>query len=176
VLELSRTINPECEHVLGDMRTLRLGRTFDAVFVHDAIMYMTTEADLRSAIETAAVHVSPGGVVLLVPDTVHETYAPGVDHGGHDDDGGDGRALRFLEWTYDPDPDDTTYEVDFAVILHEPDASPRVVHDHHTYGLFSRGVWLRLLSQAGLDVVGVDAEHPYPGEFEVFAARRRRIP
>ena len=170
MLELSLTINPECEHVPGDMRTLRLGRTFDAVFVHDAVMYMTTEEDLRSVVKTAAVHVAPGGVVLLVPDTIRETFAPGVDQGGHDGD--DGRALRYLEWTYDPDPDDTTFEVDFAVVLHEPDATTRVVHDHHTFGLFTRDVWLRLLSEAGLGVVEVDVEHPHPGEFELFAARR----
>ena len=170
MLELSSTINPECEHVRGDMRTLRLGRTFDVIFVHDAVMYMTTEADLRAVIETAAVHAAPSGVVLLVPDTIRETFAPGVDQGGHDGD--DGRALRYLEWTYDPDPDDTTFEVDFAVVLREPDATTRVVHDHHTFGLFTRDVWLRLLSEAGLDVVEVDVEHPYPGEFEVFAARR----
>jgi trans-aconitate methyltransferase len=40
--EISRRLNPECEHRSGDMRTVRLDRTFDAVFVHDAIMYMTT--------------------------------------------------------------------------------------------------------------------------------------
>src|SRR5215510_3991192 len=32
MLALSRTLNPECEHLQGDMKTLRLGRTFDAVF------------------------------------------------------------------------------------------------------------------------------------------------
>ena len=42
MLSLSRTLNPGCEHILGDMRTLRLGRTFDAVFVHDAVMYLAT--------------------------------------------------------------------------------------------------------------------------------------
>jgi trans-aconitate methyltransferase len=36
MLALSRGLNPECEHLQGDMRTLRLGRTFDAVLVHDA--------------------------------------------------------------------------------------------------------------------------------------------
>ena len=41
MLELSRTLNPDCEHLEGDMRTLRLGRTFDAVLIHDAVMYMT---------------------------------------------------------------------------------------------------------------------------------------
>src|SRR5688572_15793085 len=43
MLRRSKRLNPECEHVLGDMRTTRLGRTFDAVFVHDAICYMSTE-------------------------------------------------------------------------------------------------------------------------------------
>jgi len=30
MLELSRTLNPECRHELGDMRSVRLGETFDA--------------------------------------------------------------------------------------------------------------------------------------------------
>ena len=34
---VSRGLNPECEHVEGDMRTVRLGRHFDGVFVHDAV-------------------------------------------------------------------------------------------------------------------------------------------
>lgn len=41
------------------MRTVRLGRTFDAVFVHDAVDYMTSEDDLRHVIETAFVHCRP---------------------------------------------------------------------------------------------------------------------
>ena len=49
MLSLSRTLNPGCEHVLGDMRTLRLGRTFDAVFVHDAVMYSRRRTTSRPA-------------------------------------------------------------------------------------------------------------------------------
>ncbi|MDQ3348688.1 MAG: class I SAM-dependent methyltransferase, partial [Acidobacteriota bacterium] len=52
MLGISRATNPECEHVKGDMRSLRLGRTFDAVFVHDAVMYITTEEDLHAVAET----------------------------------------------------------------------------------------------------------------------------
>jgi hypothetical protein len=40
------------------MRTLRLGRAFDVVLVHDAIMYMTTEEELLAAAETAFAHTS----------------------------------------------------------------------------------------------------------------------
>lgn len=53
MLGISRKLNPECEHILGDMRKLRLNKTFDAVFIHDAIMYMTSEQDLKQALSTA---------------------------------------------------------------------------------------------------------------------------
>ncbi|NJM35656.1 MAG: methyltransferase domain-containing protein [Rhodomicrobium sp.] len=43
MLALSRALNPDCEHIEGDMRTLRLDRTFDVVLIHDAIDYMVTE-------------------------------------------------------------------------------------------------------------------------------------
>ncbi len=171
MLKLSRTINPECEHIPGDMRTLRLGRTFDAVFVHDAVDYLPTEADLRAAIETAAAHLRPGGVALIVPDAVKETFEPGTRHGGHD--GEDGRALRYLEWTTDhPEPNDTTYDMDFVILLREPGRELRVEHDHRTCGLFPRQTWLRLLSESGLESIGIDVDDPHPGEHVVFVARR----
>ena len=47
MLEVSKKLNPECIHIEGDMRNIRLGHIFDGVFIHDAIMYMTTEADLK---------------------------------------------------------------------------------------------------------------------------------
>ena len=47
MLKISQQLNPECEHIQGDMREIRLDRLFDAVFIHDAIMYMSSEADLQ---------------------------------------------------------------------------------------------------------------------------------
>ena len=38
MLDNSRRINPGAEHIVSDMRTLRLGRRFDLVLVHDAII------------------------------------------------------------------------------------------------------------------------------------------
>jgi SAM-dependent methyltransferase len=146
MLDLSRTLNPECEHVEGDMRTIRLGREFDAVFVHDAIDYMTIRTDLRAAMETAYVHIRPGGVALFVPDFVRERFEPRTSHGGND---GPSRALRYLEWDWDPDPEDETYLVDFAVLLREEDGSIRVEHDRHECGVFARDTWLGLLADVG---------------------------
>jgi SAM-dependent methyltransferase len=146
MLEVSHRLNPECEHVEGDMRTVRVGRTFDAVFVHDAVMYLTDADDLRRAVETAFVHVAPGGVALFMPDCVRETFEARADHGGHD---GDTRALRYLEWIYDPDPSDSTYTVDYAFLLREADGSVHLEHDRHVEGLFARDEWLQLLGEAG---------------------------
>jgi hypothetical protein len=41
MLEISKSLNPDCEHIVSDMRALRLNRQFDVVFVHDAVEYMT---------------------------------------------------------------------------------------------------------------------------------------
>jgi SAM-dependent methyltransferase len=147
MLTVSRRRNPECAHHQGDMRTIRLGRAFDAVFVHDAVAYMTTEADLRQVIETAFTHCRPGGIALFVPDHTAETFEPVTDHGGGD--GPDGRGARYLEWTTDPDPGDTWIRSDYAFLLRDADGTVHVIHDTHRTGLFSRTVWLGLLAGAG---------------------------
>lgn len=147
MLAISKTINPELPHLQGDMRMLRLGRKFDAVFVHDAIMYMTNETELLEAFTTAAAHVKPGGIALFVPDEVRETFEPFTDCGGHD--GKDGEGIRYLEWGYDPDPGDTTYVMDFAYLLRDEAGRVNVTHDRHVIGLFPRQTWLDLLARAG---------------------------
>ena len=146
MLNVSRKINPECEHVRGDIRNLRLGRTFDAVFAHDAIAHMTTEPDLAAVMETAYAHLRPGGVALFVPDFVKETFAGGTDEGGSD---ADGRSVRFLQWVADPNPRDTEYVVDFAIMLRGRNGRVRLAHDRHTLGLFPRARWLSMLRRAG---------------------------
>ena len=165
MLKVSRKLNPECEHIRGDIRTIRLGRTFDAVYVHDAICHMTTEADLLAAIKTAYVHCRPGGAALFVPDFVRETFIAGSDQGGSDSDRG---SIRFLQWIVDPDPSDTTYVVDFAILLRGRKGRARIVHDHHVQGLFARARWLALLRRAGFTARVVRKGVPR----EVFLGRR----
>jgi len=174
MLALSQTINPDLEHIQGDMRTLRLGRTFDAVFVHDAVCYMTTEEDRQAAMETAAVHCRDSGGVVIAPDYVRETFRESNDTGGHD--GADGRALRYMEWCRDPGDGSTAYVTDFAYMLREADGSVRVVHDRHVDGLFPRATWLRLMEGWGLETRVTPLVHSEvePGVHEVFVGRKRR--
>lgn len=166
MLAQSRAINPEAEHVAGDMRTLRLNREFDYVLVHDAVCYMTTLDDLRAAVETASLHCRRGGTVVFLPDYVTETFTPGTDNGG--EDGADGRGFRYLEWRWDPDPGDATYLVDYAFLLRESNGDVRVVHDRHVEGVFPRAAWLQLFAAAGL-AASSDLD---PWGRIVFAARK----
>ena len=168
MLAVSKALNPECEHVQGDMRSVRLGRTFDAVFVHDAIEYMTTEDDLRQAVQTVYAHCRPGGVAVLVPDDIAENFEPETEHGGHD--APDGRGVRYLAWTTDPDPDDSTSVTEYAFLLRDSDGSVQVAQDTHVLGLFTRDTWLRLLAEAGFQprsVAEVTSEDRLPREFFV---------
>jgi SAM-dependent methyltransferase len=168
---VSQRLNPDCEHLPGDMRTLRLGRVFDAVFIHDALCYMTTEADLRAAIETAFLHCAPGGAALFAPDFVRENFRPGTDDGG--EDGPDGRGLRYLEWMVDPDPSDTTYVVDYAFMLREGDRVD-VVHDRHIEGLFPHALWMRLIEEVGFIPSSIRFEHSEVKDLGLFVFDGRR--
>jgi SAM-dependent methyltransferase len=163
MLRVSRLLNPECEHVHADMREARLGRVFDAVFVHDAVSYMTTERDLARTFETAWVHCRPGGVALFCPDYLKETFQPRTGHGGHDRML---RSLRYLEWVWDPDPSDTTIVTDFAYILRDKDGV-RVEYERHVLGLFPRTAWLALLSNQGFQATAERLPSSEPGVYEV---------
>ncbi|MFK7914496.1 MAG: methyltransferase domain-containing protein [Pseudomonadales bacterium] len=176
MLGLSRSLNPQCQHVQGDMRTARLERTFDALLIHDAIVYMCSEEDLLAALATAYEHLRPGGAAIFAPDCVRESFVEGIELNEADD--GD-RAMRCMYWTWDSDPDGCTYSVEYALLLRES-GTVQALHDHHQEGLFSISQWQRLLQQTGFTVTlqprpMEEAEDPdsYQGYFDqVFLCQR----
>jgi SAM-dependent methyltransferase len=120
--------NPSASCIPGDMRTLRLNRSFDAVLIHDALMYLTTPADLLAAIQTAAAHCRPGGLVLLVPDLTQEDFQEGntVLAGGQTED----LAVRLMEWHWDPDPADNSTLAELSFLIQE---NGQVTAHHETH-------------------------------------------
>ena len=167
MLAVSQKLNPECEHVRGDMRSLRLGRQFDTVFVHDAIAYMTTEDDLRSAIQSAFEHCAPGGVAIFAPDETRETFKQATEHGGHDVDT---RSLRYLSWAWDPDPKDTTTNFLMVYVLRSGNDQIQTIEDMHICGLFAKADWMRIIAQVGFQPSFLPFEHSEiePGHMTVF--------
>jgi hypothetical protein len=126
---------------------------------------MTTVQDLSQAIETAFIHCKGGGIAMFVPDHMRETFQPSTDRGGSD---GADRALRYLEWTYDPDENDTMYTTEYVFLLREGNSPAHVEHEQHICGLFPRADWLKLLHEAGFQPEIVRDEY----QRDVFVAHR----
>ncbi|NOY26854.1 MAG: class I SAM-dependent methyltransferase [Oligoflexia bacterium] len=154
MLAASQRLNPTRRHVLADMRSCSLGRSFDAVLLHDAVMYLTQPQDLVATCRVAAAHLRTGGALLVLPDLVAETFAEGlaVGGGGPDWSGPDdaGRSARMMEWTWDPDPADSTYRVDMSFLLRQPDGTVQAIHDVHTMALHSLQTYWDCIRAAGL--------------------------
>jgi ubiquinone/menaquinone biosynthesis C-methylase UbiE len=171
MLKVSQKLNPECEHILGDMRTIRLGKLFDTVLIHDAISYMTNLIDLKAAIETAFIHCKPGGAALFAPDHTKENFKPLTKHGGHEING---RGLRYVEWVYDPNPSDENTITDFAYLLRNQNNQVWVEHDRHITGLFHQADWLRIIREVGFEPKVIPFEHSEiePGTCEFFVGKK----
>ena len=158
MLDLSRRLNPTVEHHLGDMRTFRHeNRAFDAVLIHDAICYMLTEDDLRAAFATARAHLRPGGLLLVAPDLVRDTFRPGMKLSWSTER--DGVEVRTEEVVHDPDPADTMVESHFTYTISER-GTRRVERDIHVTGLFPIATWTWLMEEAGFEVERI----PLPGD------------
>ena len=171
MLHHCRRLNPDVELHVGDMRTVRLGRTFDAVLIHDAVGHLLTEADLVATFETAAAHLKPGGVLIVAPDLFAETFRPSeVSHATHR---AGGLEVTYLEYIYDTDPTDTQVET-IMVFMILQDGRLRIECDRSAQGLFARPVWTGALETAGFEADSqVFALSEWPHPYELIVGRFR---
>jgi SAM-dependent methyltransferase len=161
MLELARRLNPDVIYLEGDMRTVRLNRTFDAVAILDSVNYMLRESGLRAAFETARAHLEPGGVFITIIEQTLEGFRQNQvkrlirERGGVE--------IAFIENMYDPDPSDTTYESVFIYLIRR-EGRLEIELDRHLGGLFPVDVWYDTLSSAGFGVKTVEYEDPESGD------------
>ena len=157
MLELARQLNPEVTYSLGDMRTVRLEKTFDTVTILDSINYMLTVDDLRAAFVTAHKHLKPGGVFLTLVETTPERFRQNwtqcTTHSRGDIE------ITFIENAYDPDPTDTTYEVTFVYLIRRGGRMD-IETDRHVCGIFSLEAWHGLLREVGFEVKQMEFRPP----------------
>ena len=149
MLALSKRLNPGVEHRVGDMRNTRLERIFDAVLVHDAASYLLSEQDLTETFATATAHLRPGGLLMVAPDWVQETFPDGWVY-NWDRQQGD-IAVNIQEVMVDPDPLDTQVESTYTYTI-KKDGETTVEVDTHITGLFPIQTWSDLMGQAGFTV------------------------
>ncbi len=160
-----RRLVPEVQTVAGDMRSVRLGKTFDAVFIHDAVDYMLNETEVRQAMETATAHLKPGGLCVIAPTYTRETFIDGEV--ADDGTATDSQELTYFSYVHDPDPADDTFEMILLYLIRENQTrSVEVIEDRHTCGLFSNDQWLTWMGDAGFDARHEEADAGDPGAGE----------
>ncbi len=149
MLAQAKELNPECTFVHGDMRTFKLGNTFDAVLMDDGISHMNCRADFVEAFRIAYVHLNPGGVLVATPDVTIESFqqnktttTPATR---------DVWDVVFIENVYDPDPTDEQYEATILYLIRNH-GRLRIETDHWTMGIFSLDTWRHVLRETGYRV------------------------
>jgi len=155
MLALAKRLNPEITYLPGDMRTVRLNKTFDAVAIFDSIDYMLTERDMRAAFITAFTHLKPGGVFCTCAEDTLERFQQ--NHTEYSTSAQGDIEITFIENTYDPDLTDTTYESTFVYLIRR-EGQLDIETDHHLCGIFPLETWRNLLTGAGFEVKQVDFE------------------
>ena len=156
MVEVSRALNPGCDHAVADMFDADLGRTFDAVLIHDAADYILTADDMAAAFATARRHLRHGGLLLVVPDHLADTWQPSVMTGGSDD-------VRY-EARYGER--EGGIRIDFTVTVGD-----RVISESYDIGLFAQYQWVAGLAAAGFDPIDeIDASEIGWGSRIAFAA------
>ena len=63
--------------------------------------------------------------------------------------------MGWVEYSYDPDPSDTTMEMLFLYIFN-PGEIPRVEEEIHVMGLFTQDTWIELMEEAGFQTEMLD--------------------
>lgn len=156
MLAIAKKTNPEASYHLGNMKSVRLGETFDAVTILDAIDYNRSEDDIGKTFETAFAHLEPGGVFLTVIEYIPETFPQNATH--VETRNKDGIEVTYIENTYDIDTTDNQFEATFLFISRK-DGKQEIHTDRHTLGLFPLDTWTRLLKETGFDVEVMEFKH-----------------
>lgn len=150
MLENSRHINPDVMHIVADMRHAELGQQFDVVLIHDAIDYLTSEADIAATFRVAAKHLREGGLLIVAPTYVTETFVDGESM--EDENGDDDTEIRFVSRIAAVADEPNLMEMHLTIFIRDLATQELSVEtDKHTCGLFARQTWLNLMRDAGFD-------------------------
>ena len=149
MLRLARGLNPDVTYIKGDMRSLRLGRQFEAVTIFDSISYMSTRDDLISVFRTAYEHLKPGGVMVTAVENRTETFQQ--DRIMHRTRRRGDVEITLVENDYDPDSSDTSFEFTMIFLIRRSGVLS-VEIDRHIVGLFPFDSWVDAMRVVGFDV------------------------
>jgi SAM-dependent methyltransferase len=155
----SQKRNPNKKHVQCDIRNISLetlGEKFDAILLHDAVMYLTTEEDLYKTFAAAKKCLCKDGVLLVVPDVYLEDFEEHFLAGGEDGwINNEPVSVRLSEWHWRNEKHEHQIFVEFSMLIRHEDQSVQNIHETHTMGLYSREQYVQNLQKAGFSNIVV---------------------
>ncbi len=143
----ARKLNPEVEYIFGDMRTASLGKTFDAVLLADAVMYLQTEEDLLAALKNAFKHLNPGGVLCTYIEAEPARFSENettINFRGKEN-----VKITLMENQHRTSA--STFQSVFLYLINQ-NGKYDIEAETHIFGLFPHTVWKGLLEEAGFEV------------------------
>lgn len=156
MLEIAIKRNPEVEYNHGDMRTIKLGKKFDAVILPESIGYMTTTEDLKKAICSANKHLKPGGVLLICANIKETFKSNNFVYTGEKGD----IEITIFENNYISRENDSIYEATIIYLIRDKGKLETFI-DIHKLGLFDKKTWYSILKGEGFEVKETKEEHLY---------------
>ena len=145
MLSKARNLHPDIEYIEGDMRTLRLDRKFDAVAIPDSIDYMASRQDLEQAVQTAAMHLKTGCVLLVTAKTKEIFQNNNFAYSGEKD----GIHVTLFENNYINPFHPDTYEATLVYLIRQ--RGELTIHtEQQVLGLFSQPIWTEVFKNAGI--------------------------
>ena len=147
MLDKARVAHPDIEYLEEDMRTLRLNRQFDSVAIPDSIDYMASEDDLRRAVQTAAVHLRPEGVLLVVAKTAETFQNNNFAYTGESKE----VHVTLLENNYSNPFRPNTYEATLVYLIRKK-GELSVHTECQVLGLFPQATWETVFKEAGFEM------------------------
>lgn len=144
MLTLAKAAHPELEYIEADMRSLQLGRSFDAVVIPDSIDYMASRDELRQALHSAARHLKPGGVLLVVAKPREIFQNNNFAYTGERGD----THLTLQENNYINPYRPETYEATLTYLIRQR-GELIIHHEQQLLGLFDLQTWQELFSESG---------------------------
>jgi len=148
LLGVARERLPGVSLAPGDMRTLDLGRRFDAVTcLFSAIGFLGGLDDLAAAAHALAAHLEPGGVLIVEPWLTPDVWRPNTPHLLAQQ--AEGIALARVTLSGLRDERISTTEMHYVIAT--PDGFHEFVELHELY-LFTEDEMRAAFEGAGLDV------------------------
>ena len=156
MLKIARRLNPGIDYRRADMRSVRIGKPYDAVIIPESIGYMTTQNSLRRALHTASLHLNRSGVLLVVAHLQEEfrenNFAYSASKGNC--------AVTVFENNHILNSSKNCYEATMVYLIRR-NGRLKIYTDRHRIGLFRASVWNGLLKNEGFSVKKLRLDHLY---------------